>query len=97
MSQAIAPYRNMTDRTVEAGRDVIAGRRRGLRSVLPFAGPAIVASIAYVDPGNFATNIQAGARHGYLLLWVVLLANLIAMIFQALSARLGIVTNQSLV
>lgn len=96
MSQAIAPYGSMTDRTVEAGRDVIAGRRRGLRSILPFAGPAIIASIAYVDPGNFATNIQAGARHGYLLLWVVLLANLIAMIFQALSARVGIVTNRSL-
>jgi manganese transport protein len=96
LSQAIAPFGNMTDRTVKAGRDVIAGRRRGLRSILPFAGPAIIASIAYVDPGNFATNIQAGARHGYLLLWVVLLANLIAMIFQALSARVGIVTNRSL-
>ena len=64
--------------------------------MLPFAGPAIVASIAYMDPGNFATNIQAGARHGYMLLWVVLLANLVAMLFQALSARLGIVTGRSL-
>jgi manganese transport protein len=60
-----------------------------------FAGPAVVASIAYMDPGNFATNIQAGARYGYGLLWVVLLANLIAMLFQALSAKLGIATGRN--
>ena len=96
MSQAIAQRTTMTDRTRLAGRDAIAGRQRGRRAWLPFAGPAIIASIAYVDPGNFATNIQAGARHGYLLLWVVVLANLIAMLFQALSARIGIVTGQSL-
>jgi manganese transport protein len=59
-------------------------------------GPAVIASIAYMDPGNFATNIQAGARYGYALLWVVLLANLIAMLFQALSAKLGIVTGRNL-
>ena len=64
--------------------------------MLPFAGPAVIASIAYMDPGNFATNIQAGARYGYTLLWVVLLANLIAMLFQALSAKLGIVTGRNL-
>jgi manganese transport protein len=59
-------------------------------------GPAFVASVAYVDPGNFATNIQSGARYGYLLLWVVLAANLMAMLVQYLSAKLGIVTGQSL-
>jgi manganese transport protein len=59
-------------------------------------GPAFVASIAYVDPGNFATNIQGGARYGYLLLWVVLLANLMAMLIQFLSAKLGIVTGKNL-
>ena len=59
-------------------------------------GPAVIASIAYMDPGNFATNIQAGAKYGYTLLWVVLLANLIAMLFQALSAKLGIVTGRNL-
>jgi manganese transport protein len=64
--------------------------------MLPFAGPAVIASIAYVDPGNFATNIQAGAQFGYMLLWVVVAANLVAMLFQALSARLGIVTGHSL-
>ena len=96
MSQAIAQRATMTDRTIFAGQEAMAGRRRGMRGFLPFAGPAVIASIAYMDPGNFATNIQAGARHGYLLLWVVVLANLIAMLFQALSARIGIVTGESL-
>ncbi|SKB49430.1 MULTISPECIES: Nramp family divalent metal transporter [Luteibacter] len=76
--------------------DVLSGRRRGLSALLPFAGPAMVVSVAYIDPGNFATNIQAGARYGYALLWVVLLANLVAMLFQSLSARLGIVTGRNL-
>jgi manganese transport protein len=67
-----------------------------VRATLAMLGPAFVASIAYVDPGNFATNLQGGARFGYLLLWVVLLANLIAMLIQYLSAKLGIVTGQNL-
>ncbi|MGN6316150.1 Nramp family divalent metal transporter [Trinickia sp.] len=67
-----------------------------LHSALLFAGPAVVASIAYVDPGNFATNLQAGAKYGYSLLWVVLAANVVAMLFQSLSAKLGIVTNRNL-
>jgi manganese transport protein len=87
---------SMTDRAVTAGREAISGKRRGLRAFLPFAGPAVIASIAYMDPGNFATNIQGGAQFGYLLLWVVVLANIVAMLFQALSAKLGIVTGQSL-
>jgi manganese transport protein len=86
----------MTDRTALAIRVALRGRRVGFRSALLFAGPAVVASIAYMDPGNFATNIQAGAGFGYVLLWVVLLANLIAMLFQALSAKLGIVTGYNL-
>jgi manganese transport protein len=72
------------------------GRRRSVGGYLAFGGPAVIASIAYMDPGNFATNIQAGARYGYGLLWVVLFANLIAMMFQALSAKLGIVTGRNL-
>ena len=96
MSDVAVPRQTITDRTVAAGQDAIAGRRRGLRALLPFAGPAVIASIAYMDPGNFATNIQGGAQFGYLLLWVVLLANLVAMLFQALSAKLGIVTGRSL-
>ena len=67
-----------------------------VRATLAMLGPAFVASIAYVDPGNFATNLQGGARFGYLLLWVVLLANLIAMLIQYMSAKLGIVTGQNL-
>lgn len=77
-------------------REVLDGRRHGIRAILAIAGPAIVVSIAYMDPGNFATNIQAGAQFGYGLLWVVLVANLIAMLFQALSAKLGIVTGRNL-
>jgi manganese transport protein len=87
---------SLSDRTVAAARGVLDGQRRGLRGYLAFVGPAVVASIAYMDPGNFATNIQAGARYGYELLWVVLVANLIAMLFQALSAKLGIVTGRNL-
>ena len=85
-----------TTRTIAAIAEVLAGRRHGLRAMLPFVGPAMVASVAYVDPGNFATNIQAGAAYGYTLLWVALAANLIAMLFQALSARMGIVTGHNL-
>ena len=88
--------RTLSERTDAAIREVLAGRRGGGRSALLFAGPAVVASIAYMDPGNFATNIQAGAAYGYTLLWVVLVANLIAMLFQALSAKLGIVTGRNL-
>ena len=87
---------SLTDRTTAAVRDALAGRRRGLRAMLPFAGPAFICSVAYMDPGNFATNIQAGAKYNYSLLWVVLLANIVAMLFQGLSAKLGIVTNRNL-
>ncbi|PMS15029.1 divalent metal cation transporter [Trinickia dabaoshanensis] len=91
----------LSERTTLAIGDALAGRgERGLlsraRSALLFAGPAVIASIAYVDPGNFATNLQAGAKYGYSLLWVVVAANVIAMLFQGLSAKLGIVTNRNL-
>jgi manganese transport protein len=84
--------------TVSAAQDVLAGRsrRRGLWKVLPFLGPAFVASVAYIDPGNFATNIQGGAQFGYQLVWVVLASNLMAMLVQALSAKLGIATGRNL-
>jgi manganese transport protein len=88
--------RNLSDRTELAIREVVGGRRSGLGAALLFAGPAVISSIAYMDPGNFATNIQAGAKYGYALLWVALLANLIAMLFQGLSAKLGIVTGRNL-
>ncbi len=85
-----------SSRIVAAARDVLAGNRRGWRALLPFTGPAFVVSVAYMDPGNFATNIQGGAGFGYRLLWVVVLANLMAMLFQGLSAKLGIATGKNL-
>ncbi len=94
MSEAMARS-GISDRTVENIREVLGGKARW-SSPLLFAGPAVIASIAYMDPGNFATNIQAGAKYGYSLLWVVLLANVVAMLFQALSAKLGIVTGRNL-
>src|SRR5215831_17885054 len=96
LADPIEPRQSLSDRAVAAARELLAGRRGGPRAYLALAGPAVIASIAYIDPGNFATNIQAGAKYGYQLLWVVLLANLIAMLFQALSAKLGIVTGNNL-
>jgi manganese transport protein len=96
MNDASAHHRLATERTVLAGRAALMGERQGLRAFLPFVGPAVIASVAYMDPGNFAVNIEAGASFGYMLLWVVLVANAVAMLFQALSAKLGVVTGQSL-
>jgi manganese transport protein len=96
MTDVIVRPSSLSEQTLATARQVLAGERRGLRASLAFVGPAVIASIAYMDPGNFATNIQAGAKYGYTLLWVVLLANLIAMLFQGLSAKLGIVTGRNL-
>ena len=83
-------------RVLVAAERSLSGETRGLRALLPFLGPAFVAAVAYVDPGNFATNIAAGAKYGYSLLWVVLAANLTAMLVQAMSAKLGIATGMNL-
>jgi manganese transport protein len=83
-------------RVLEAAERSLVGRRRGLAAVLPFLGPAFIAAVAYVDPGNFATNVAAGSKFGYALLWVVLAANLMAMVVQSLSAKLGIATGKNL-
>jgi len=83
-------------KTRESARRSLSGTQKGLRAILPFIGPAFIASIAYIDPGNFATNIQGGAEFGYALLWVILLANLMAMLIQGLSAKLGIATGKNL-
>jgi manganese transport protein len=83
-------------RVLEAAERSLSGERRGVRALLPFLGPAFIAAVAYVDPGNFATNIAGGAKFGYALLWVVLMANLMAMVVQSLSAKLGIATGQNL-
>ncbi|GAB0114704.1 Nramp family divalent metal transporter [Acidisoma sp. C75] len=96
MKQEAAQF-SLSERTTADIRLVLdGGHPSRWRAALLFAGPAVIASIAYMDPGNFATNIQAGARYAYTLLWVVLLANLTAMLFQALSAKLGIVTGRNL-
>ncbi|MGH2458554.1 MAG: Nramp family divalent metal transporter [Chloroflexota bacterium] len=79
-----------------AAREAIQGKSRGIRAILPFLGPAFIASVAYVDPGNFATNIQGGAQFGYALLWVIVMANLMAMLLQSMSAKLGIATGRNL-
>jgi manganese transport protein len=79
-----------------AARRSLDGRARGVSRVWPFLGPAFVAAVAYIDPGNFATNIAGGSKFGYLLLWVVLAANLIAMVVQTQSAKLGIATGKNL-
>ncbi len=84
--------------TLSEATDVLTGesRKKGLARLWPFLGPAFIASIAYVDPGNFATNIQGGAKFGYTLLWVVVCSNLMAMLIQSLSAKLGIATGRNL-
>ena len=78
--------------TIEDAGKILSGKsKKGkFASLLPFLGPAFIASVAYVDPGNFATNITAGAQFGYTLLWVILASNLMAILIQTLSAKLGI-------
>jgi manganese transport protein len=83
-------------RVLEAAEESLAGERSGLRRLAPFLGPAFIACVAYVDPGNFATNMAAGSSYGYQLLWVVLMANLMAMLIQSMSAKLGVATRRNL-
>jgi manganese transport protein len=84
--------------TVSEAKEILSGksRKKSLARLLPFLGPAFIASVAYVDPGNFATNIQGGAQFGYTLLWVIIASNLMAMLIQSLSAKLGIATGTNL-
>ncbi len=85
-------------KTVDNAQEILSGKSKkgSLGRLLPFLGPAFIASVAYIDPGNFATNIQGGAQFGYLLLWVVIGSNLMAMLIQTLSAKLGIATGFNL-
>src|SRR3954454_16291046 len=76
-----------------SGQSVLRG---GRRSLWPFLGPAFIACVAYVDPGNFATNIAGGSKFGYTLVWVIVASNLLAMLIQTLSAKLGIATGRNL-
>ena len=85
-------------KTLDNAEEVLSGssKKGFLGRIIPFLGPAFIASVAYVDPGNFATNIQGGARFGYTLLWVIVASNLMAMLIQTLSAKLGIATGLNL-
>ena len=93
-----ANRRTVSGETTGDALDVLADRgpKGRLSRLLPFMGPAFIASVAYIDPGNFATNIQGGAKFGYTLLWVIVASNLMAMLLQALSAKLGIATGLNL-
>src|SRR5919197_2018095 len=87
---------NATARTVDDAARILAGERRTGFRILPFLGPAFVACVAYIDPGNFATNIAGGSKFGYTLVWGIVAANLMAMLIQTLSAKLGIATGRNL-
>jgi manganese transport protein len=95
-ASSIRPMDRRVNQRAQQALDLGSGRGRGVRRLLPFLGPAFIASVAYIDPGNFATNIQGGAEFGYRLLWVVLWANLMAMLVQTMSAKLGIATGKNL-
>jgi manganese transport protein len=84
--------------TLKAAKEILSGKSKksAFARLLPFIGPAFIASVAYMDPGNFATNIQGGAKFGYTLLWVIVASNLMAMLIQSLSAKLGIATGRNL-
>ena len=85
-------------KTIRSATEVLTGqsKKSGLARLMPFLGPAFIACVAYIDPGNFATNIQGGAKFGYQLLWVILASNLMAMLIQSLSAKLGIASGFNL-
>src|SRR5947207_7747979 len=87
---------NATARTADDAGRVLRGERATGFRILPFLGPAFVACVAYIDPGNFATNIAGGSKFGYTLVWVIVAANLMAMLIQTLSAKLGIATGRNL-
>src|SRR5690349_11092919 len=87
----MAASENVLPSPIQALRE--RGRVRGAVAML---GPAFVAAVAYIDPGNFATNISGGAKYGFLLAWVIIAANLMAMLVQYLSAKVGIATGSNL-
>lgn len=97
-NQSKSHSKSSDNKTVQSALKILgtpSGKNR-LTRLLPFLGPAFIASVAYVDPGNFATNIQGGAQFGYMLVWVIVVSNLMAMLIQTLSAKLGLVTGKNL-
>ncbi|MGE8205790.1 Nramp family divalent metal transporter [Heyndrickxia sp. NPDC080065] len=89
-------YNPKMSKTKLSADAVLRGEVGGIKKILPFLGPAFIAAVAYIDPGNFATNITAGSKYGYLLLWVIAFSNLLAVLIQSLSAKLGIATGKNL-
>ncbi|MCF2648748.1 Nramp family divalent metal transporter [Niallia circulans] len=89
-------YQSIENIHSKSAKSILGEDVKGLKRILPFLGPAFIAAIAYIDPGNFATNIAAGSKYGYLLLWVILFSNIMALIIQSLSAKLGIATGKNL-
>ena len=94
----MAVKQKMDKAVISEAEEILSGKgkKRGIFKFLPFLGPAFIASIAYMDPGNFATNIQGGSEFGYRLIWVIIASNLAAMLIQVLSAKLGIATGMNL-
>jgi manganese transport protein len=86
----------MSNETKENKINPLHDDSKGIKKLLPFLGPAFIAAVAYIDPGNYATNITAGSQYGYTLLWVILVSNLMAVLIQSLSAKLGIATGKNL-
>ena len=97
-SESHPEVRSGDRRTLEQAEATLSGenKQNWLKRLLPFLGPAFIASVAYVDPGNFATNISGGAKYGLVLLWVIVASNIMAMLIQSLSAKLGIATGLNL-
>ncbi|NDC77780.1 MAG: iron/manganese transporter, partial [Chitinophagia bacterium] len=94
MSKTGHPYESLSE--VHSSVDTTVVRGSGWRRALAFLGPAYLVSVGYMDPGNWATDIAGGSRFGYRLLWVLLMSNLMALLLQSLSARLGIVRGRDL-
>ena len=80
----------------EVNQSVDTGKRKGIKRILAFFGPAYLVSVGYMDPGNWATDLAGGSKFGYTLIWVLLMSNLMALLLQSLSARLGIVRGRDL-
>src|ERR1041385_9340270 len=94
----ITPAIKKENQTVRSATEVLTGesKKTGLARLIPFLGPAFIACVAYMDPGNFATNIAGGSKFGFTLVWVIVASNLMAMLIQTLSAKLGIATGRNL-
>ena len=94
MTHKLYDYKSLSD--VHQSIDTTSTKRKGFRKVLSFFGPAYLVSVGYMDPGNWATDLAGGSQFGYRLIWVLLMSNLMALLLQSLSARLGIVRGRDL-